>query len=464
MPNVVLFSVDTLRADHLGLSGHEGGISPGIDAFGREAVVFTDAWSQAPTTAPSHMSIFTGLLPSVHGVANIDSGSLRPLDRAIATFPELLFEHGYLTAGFHGGGNVDAALGFGRGFYLYSQDLVSYNWMLAHEEPRDLDAIRRWIELTRDRGRPFFLFLHHYVCHAPYLSAPQAFRDRFLSEKVVPGLPSGIGDAARDEALRELERVPPGRSKLDLIARMFAGRERAFWGGVDLGRADHRAHVMGLYDAGVAYADELFSKVLRLLKDEGVSDDTVVALVSDHGEEFFEHGGKEHGRLFAEHLRVPLIIRFPKRAGIGARVVRQTVGEFDVMPTILDYLGIPVPGPTQARSLLPLARGEGGSVPPVVSYGGPESGAVRIEQDGFSYAEERYEGADVALFDTAKDAAEKVNLAAVRGDVVARMREAAARQREKDASVLGRLRGDGGGAPSVDGRLVERLKALGYLE
>jgi arylsulfatase len=167
-PNIIIMSVDTLRADRLGTYGHDRDTSPAVDALAAESVVFERAISQAPSTAPAHMSIFTGLTPSVHGVVNVDrqGPALAP---GIRTLPEVFRDAGYVVAGLHGGGNMDGSLGFDRGFHLWADDLTSFHWTEAWQRPADLDAIRSLLALARSRGRPLFLFLHHYVCHVPYV-------------------------------------------------------------------------------------------------------------------------------------------------------------------------------------------------------------------------------------------------------------------------------------------------------
>jgi hypothetical protein len=213
------------------------------------------------------MSIFTGLLPAVHRTSNINEGAPQGLDPSITTFTELLREAGYYTAGFHGGGNVDASLGFDRGFDFYSQDYVSYNWMGAYHDPADLGAIRSWLRVARDRGKPLFLFLHHYVCHSPYVSAPDAIRDRFIEGRAVDGLARGAGDEEKRRMIALLDRRSGGKAKRILLSGMFRETHSRFWNGVDLARPDHRGHIEALYDAQVAYSDWLFGRVRRILSE-----------------------------------------------------------------------------------------------------------------------------------------------------------------------------------------------------
>jgi arylsulfatase A-like enzyme len=463
LPNIVLISIDTLRADHLGAWGYARGTSPELDAFAREAVRFSRAIGQAPTTTPAHMSIFTGLLPSVHRTSNINEGAPQALDPSITTFTELLREAGYYTAGFHGGGNVDGSLGFDRGFDFYSPDYISYNWMGAYHDPADLDAIRPWLRVARNRGKPLFLFLHHFVCHSPYVSAPDAIRDRFLAGRAVEGLPLGAGDEEKMRMVALLDRRTRGRSKLLAQWRMFRDTHDRFWEGVDLARKDHREHIEALYDAQVAYSDWLFGRVRRLLTEEGAWDNSLIVVLSDHGEEFGEHGGREHRQLFAETVHVPLLIRFPDGVGKRGGTVDRTVRTMDVMPTVFDALKLPVNAANQGVSFLPLVSGKGAYAPPMVTYDDRDFQRVRLVRDGLVYTNQHTEIGDEWLFDEAKDPAERHNLAGERPADLQRMQQLAEEQRRSDAEFLSSLRG-ARREPRIDPTVLEQLKQLGYID
>jgi arylsulfatase A-like enzyme len=461
LPNLVLISIDTLRADRLGSYGYERGTTPNLDAFAREAVRFSRAIAPAPTTTPAHMSIFTGLLPAVHRMSNINEGVPQSLDPSITTFTELLREAGYYTAGFHGGGNVDGSLGFERGFDFYSQDYVSYNWMGAYHDPADLDAIRPWLRIARGRGKPLFLFLHHFVCHAPYVSAPDSIRDRFLDGRAVEGLPRGSGDAEKQRMIAMLDRRVGGKAKLILQWGMFRETSSRFWSGVDLTRPDHRGHVEALYDAQVSYSDWLFGRVGKIIEEEGAYGNSLIVVLSDHGEEFGEHGGKEHRQLFVETLHVPLLIRFPDGTGPRGTTVDRTVRTMDVMPTIFDALKLPVDIPVQGVSFLPLVRGVGAYDPPLVTYADRDFEIVRLIRDGLVYTNQHTDVADEWLFDEAQDPAEGHNLATERPADLARMRSLAEARRRADLDFLSALQG-APRAPRLDPTLLEQLRQLGY--
>ncbi|HUT76277.1 MAG TPA: sulfatase, partial [Polyangia bacterium] len=429
LPNVVLISIDTLRADRLGAWGYSRGTTPELDAFAREAVRFPNAIAQAPTTTPAHMSIFTGLLPAVHRMSNIHEDGPQSLDPSVTTFTELLRQAGYYTAGFHGGGNVDGSLGFERGFDFYSQDYISYNWMGAYHDPADLDAIRAWLRIARDRGKPLFLFLHHYVCHSPYVSAPDAFRDRFLDGRAVEGLSRGTGDDQKRRMIEMLDRRTGGQAKRLLHFRLFSETHDRFWKGVDLSRPDHRGHIEALYDAQVAYSDWLFGRVRKLLAEEGAYDDSLIVVLSDHGEEFGEHGGREHRQLFVETLHVPLLIRFPDGTGPRGSTVDRMVRTMDVMPTVFDTLKMPMEIPHQGVSFLPLVRGQGSYAPPLVSYADRDFNRLRLVRDGLIFTNQHTGSIEEWLFNAEKDPAEQKNLAGERPTDLAQMRNLGKTQR-----------------------------------
>jgi arylsulfatase A-like enzyme len=464
-PNVVLFSIDTLRADHLGAYGYEREVSPRIDEFAAKSVRFAHAISQAPSTAPAHMSIFTATTPAVHKVRNTGGRrALRAVDPAVATLIETFSEQGYLNAGFHGGGNVSQRFGFDRGFDLYSQDLISYNWLNVFRDPGDLNSLRHWIRLARDRNRPFFMFLHHYVCHAPYVSAPRAHLRPLLEGRRAEGLPDGIPDERRWAVVDELGRIRSPRDKILLMQKLFGHKLKSFWEGVDLSRRDHREHIVAMYDAGVRYSDYLFGEVLDLLEEEGVSGETLVILLSDHGEEFGEHGGREHGRLFVEHLRVPLLIRFPQGSGIEPRVVERPVRTMDVLPTLLDYLDARIEHPVQGVSFLGTVAGGAGYDPPLVSFGDP-LGEVRLLTGSHVYTNEAFGGVSSWLFSRKGDPRESENLAAENEDLVERM-ESRAREllEEERAFEIELRRWSKKKREHLDPRLQQQLEMLGYLE
>lgn len=447
-PNIVLVSIDTLRADRLGCYGGPAGISPNIDAFSRDSVRFMHVISQAPSTASAHMSLFTGLLPPIHRVTNkmTDIETWRKMGMGLApsipTLAQYLQENGYRTAGFHGGGNVSALLGFDRGFDVYQKT----PWETLCHDPAPLNRVGRWLKGKNAGRKPFFLFVHHYICHQPYLQSPPGFRRRFLSAPV-PGLQE------------ELERIAPQGLK---TTSGFGAVRNKWWSLIDADNAAHRRHVRDLYDAGVAYADDVLGKILDNLKRRGLYDRSLVIVTSDHGEQFWEHGGTGHrGWLFIETLHVPLLVKFPG-GKYGGRKIATPVGLFDLMPTVLDQLKVSPRMEMQARSLLPLVRKESFTVRPLVSF---HEGlkTQRLELDDFAYSDQPSGAHPEWLFDRSRDPGERHNLAGSRSQTLLRMRALAARVMQAQRLLRSRIKTGAHGPRQVPADLKKQLEALGYL-
>lgn len=468
LPDIVLISIDTLRADHLGCYGYRRPTSPAIDAFSRECVVFKNALAPAHYTAPAHMSIFTGLSPFIHRVDNIDPASkeISTLPPEIPSLVEVLSGLGYATIGMHGGANLDPEFGFGRGFHSYTDDF--YEWEKKQRaDPRHLKTvlktIRRRIISSRREGKPLFLFLHHYLCHDPYLEGPRDLRGRFV-ERVPEGVPT---------LAEEISRVSDP-----------ADGDFYFWNRLTLSDPEELEYALALYDGGILYSDFLFRKFLDCLRDEGIYDDAIVILLSDHGEEFYEHAGYTHENLFIENLHVPLLIKFPRGRGRG-KVVDAPVRTMDTLPSVFDYIGLPVGHRIQGVSFLPLLSGEGSYRPPLVSFAFARSphhqDSVRLLDGDYVYSNFRWRGIPDWLFDARKDPREAENLAEGMPQLVKEFREKA-RRLEREHEAFRRLfvarpaakraapaKASAGapyspGKPRIDPELWEQMKALGYVK
>ena len=313
--NVLLYVIDTLRADHLGCYGYGRPTSPQLDALARDSALFTDAFAQASWTRSATASILTGRYPQAHGATTLRSG-LRP---GIATLAELLQEHGYRTGAFVTSVNVAPQWGFQRGFETYRYLAEDENSPTVHVGSDVLNAhALEW--LTTDQRRPFFLYLHATDPHSPYRPPPP------WAERLADGVA-----------------LPPER----LDAALLNFRQH------DIGPTPDEVRALtAAYDGEVAFTDENLGHLLAELRRLGLYDRTLILVIADHGEEFADHGGLEHGRtLYEEMLHVPLIVRAPG-APAGTRVAAR-VQQIDVVPTILDYLSIPGPADLPGRSLLP---------------------------------------------------------------------------------------------------------------
>ena len=309
VPNVLLVSIDTLRADHLGCYGYQRPTSPTLDRLASEGVAFTDVSAPSPWTRPSHASLLTGLYPSRHGVKTPAHG----LDAAVATLAAAFAAAGYDTKAIVNSEHLGERFGLLRGFASY--DYVSEwsrwpPWRRHIVDSADAITDRALRDLAAAGGeRPLFLFLHYYDPHSDY--APSADYARLFVRPYAGPLDGGT------EQLLEIQRT-----------------ERPL-------RPEDRDHLVDLYDAEIRQLDAQLARLFAFLDERGLARSTVVAVTSDHGEEFLDHGSVLHGHtLYQELLAVPLILRGP---GIAAgRRVSSVASLVDVMPTLLSLAGVPL--------------------------------------------------------------------------------------------------------------------------
>lgn len=314
-PDVILISVDALRADRLGIYGGPAGLTPALDRFAADAVVFDRAYAQEPWTLTSHMSMLTGLYPDVHGV---DLG--RPLAPSIWTVVERLRDAGYRTAASVMGCYwLSPEFGYEAGFDRYEEDD-------RPAAPR-VDAAARW--LLADE-RPGFLFLHLYDPHSDFGVLPYEASERSIA-RFAPGATAGF-DAW----------TPPGGAS-EALHRVNTG---------ELAMPDSlRAATAALYDAGVHDTDRALGTFFDALRAAGRYDDAWIVVLADHGEALGERGLFMHGDLMEATLRIPLLVKQPGNAGAGTRIDR-LVETVDVAPTVLATVGLPPEDPSQGRSLI----------------------------------------------------------------------------------------------------------------
>ncbi len=335
--NVVLISMDALRWDRTGISGNEKGLTPSLDAFADEAVVFHAAVTAAPWTLPSHMSVWTARWPSVHGVTNklrlLSQDQLVPtqLSPGIQTFPDLLILNGWTAGAFTGGAGVQASYGFGRNFDAYLDD--RYFAGMDYSIPAALE----WLEQNRDKR--FFLFLHGYDSHGQYPLAESSL------EEIAADYHGNLDGSVKEQArLREL----------GLKAIGNPGDSPDLTGVLD---EEDTRFLREIYDRKVRDADQRVGSFLAKFRAMGLLDHSLVAIMSDHGDELMEHGSIDHGAtLYEEQLHVVMMIRFP---GYARRQDIQTpVRLLDLFPTVFDALGLEQPPGVDGKSLLPLLRGQ----------------------------------------------------------------------------------------------------------
>jgi arylsulfatase A-like enzyme len=329
-PNVLLVVVDTLRADAVGVYGSEWGSTPFLDDFAREGIVFEEAQAPTPMTAPSHASLFTSTHPASHGIWNeVHLGPTKTvypeLPPSALTLAEVLHAEGYETAAFADGGWVVEERGFAQGFERFES--------VSRGVVDRVRSAMEWLD-HRDDERPFFLFLHTYEVHAPYLPPVRHQRSH-------AGSYSG--------PLLEVVRRARAFAESGAVKSQYADIHERFFQPLfpQLGAADAR-FLRALYQAELALVDEQLAQLVAAMRRSGLLDDTLVVITSDHGEEFGEHGFYGHGQVFAEHLRIPLLIRGP---GVSTGVRRDPVTLVDIMPTLLSHLGLETPAAAVGRVL-----------------------------------------------------------------------------------------------------------------
>lgn len=321
--NVIIIGVDTLRPDHLGCYGYGRDTSPVVDRLAAEGVLFENVISQSPWTSPSFASVFTSLYPTQTGLVSVGT-SMR---ETFPTLGTLLRAEGYATGAIINATVLKPEFGINRGFdYYYT---TPRKGRIADGTTRDALA---WIDSVP--GAPFFLFAHYYDPHEPY--APPEPYDAFFEEDY-------SGSIGNTFVLHDYFPDVKGMNFESL--RTLTGED---WD-----------HIRTLYDGEIRFTDEAIGDLMDGLKERGLDGNTLVVFLSDHGEEFFEHEGFGHGHtLYGEVIRVPLIIRYPGSL-TGGRRVKDQVRLIDVMPTVLDILGVANEEHMEGVSLLPLIEGDG---------------------------------------------------------------------------------------------------------
>lgn len=301
--NIVILTIDTIRADHLGMYGYFRDTSPAIDSLAGESVVYDRCIAPMATTLPTHLSLMTGTYPVEHGVmANVgDGGSRFVPSPGLRTFAEFASEAGYATAAFVSATPLKSHSGIAAGFDLFDEPEGA-----ERKANATTDAAIAWLT-TRPPG-PYFLWLHYFDPHAPYVAPPSDH----------PFTP--------DE---------------DLLAYM---EERHFED--QMVQYDFRIFptpdVIGLYDDEIRFADREIGRLLESLRQTGDWEKTILVLMGDHGEGLGQHGEWHHGLVWGEQLHVPLLFRVP---GEPPARVAQPLSVVDVIPTLFAYLqGIPSEG------------------------------------------------------------------------------------------------------------------------
>lgn len=432
--SLVLVSLDTLRADHLGSYGYARDTTPFLDALAAEGVLFEHYVAAASSTRPSHMTMFTSLQPSVHGAT--ENTGVRTLPVSATTLAELLRGAGFATAAVTEDGAIDRTRGFGRGFgfYVENRDATSADLRTGHVEKTFATGLD-WLGSHRDRR--FFLFLHTYQVHNPF--TPPAAYDRFFT-----GDPGPL--------------APPPELRSDWDPR--------------------------LYDREIRYTDDQVRALVDSLKDLGVLENAYLVVTSDHGEAFLEHGFVAHGaNVHREVVDVPLVVVGPDVP--AGRRLANPVPMVDLMPTLLGLLGVAPTGAEMGRSQAALVRGAPEPPPeprPIYSEAWAERAyrahgfdlvpqptlALRLGDRKLVRARTGKGGEDAfryELYDLARDPLETEDLfardPAAADDLMMLLR----RYDMATKALHDRLGAQDAAAPdTVDPDLQEKLRALGYLD
>ncbi len=428
-PNIVLISIDTLRADRLGTYGYFRGTSPAIDELAKESIVFERCFAPMATTFPSHLSLFTGTYPNETGaIANVGAGGapFQPTEH-LRTLAQLLQTDAYHTAGFVSATPLKRFSGLASGFDVFGQPRSQ------SRRAEDTNAeVFEWIEARNDR--PFFLWVHYFDPHRPY-DSPPPFADMYDSG---PQLKAYLTEHA----------FPPEKpgepSVLD---------------------ANNR------YDGEIRYVDEHIGRLLAALRaslGDGL-ENTIVVLHSDHGEGLGQHGEMAHGGIWKEQLQVALLMRVP---GHGPTRVDRLMSVADIVPTLMGLAELPGEDAFrhQASGFDVLESGSGADFVFSQESGapwklGPDETDPRYVLTGNEWKYFFQPAGTASLFRLSNDPHELVDVSAEHPDTVERLHSILMQRLEEQERRLA-LYEAATGAPddSIDPAILEQLRSLGYLQ
>ncbi len=453
--NILLITMDTLRADHLSMYGYARETSPVLDALAAEGVRFDKAAVQWPKTGPSFASMFTATFPKNNGIVRKIG---IPLPQKFLMLAETLKKQGYQTHAVVANGAVASDFHFDQGFDTYVE-----SWQ---QPPRDDGAdpngagvvnelVRSILDKFED-DKPYFLWVHYLDPHFPY-TPPGEWSDKFQN----------------DEHFDDSVRIPldPTKSKYDMVR---LGRDQILDDRDDLG------FYVARYDAEIAYNDAMLGELLDTLRGRGMLEQTLTVFTSDHGESLGEHYYYfDHGRFgFQTCVNVPLFFHYP--GVLEPRVDTEPVMLINLTPTVLEFAGVELPDGEwmQGRSLLPRLQGE-----PIArddpNYAFSEAGYGRrdfwqriVREGDYKFIYAREGGANrwitgelgnaFALFDLSTDPGETKNLVDELPDVAERLFRISNAWYREEFDVLVDISGEGE-EREMDEKTREQLKALGYL-
>ena len=377
--NVILITISSLRADHVSALGYHRDTTDNLDSFARQNVLFRNAFATSGWMMPAHGSIFTSLYPGSHGATHIDN-SLADEHRTLA---EILSDKTYYCVGVCCNPRLDDEHGFAQGFDIYDDYSVSVmleamDFGMAQDvdinrrRTNDLinDAAIRWLQ--NNTHHPFFMFVHYYDNHWDYV--PPAPYDKLYD-------PNYKGPIDGTLIPREpLYSNPPSARDIE--------------------------HIVALYDGEVKQTDNDLGELLDFLVKKGLMDNSIIIVAGDHGEQFYEHGHTSHQGLFEELIHIPLVVSIPGTKTKG-KTIDALVSQVDIMPTILDYLQVPLPAECRGKSLRPVIEGDAEQVNDFI-FAEYTAGAVRDIYTARSTRYKYYESVgEEFAYDLLKDPAEQ---------------------------------------------------------
>jgi arylsulfatase A-like enzyme len=425
--NLVLVSVDALRADRLSAYGYPRQTTPFLRSLLPEVIRFDRFYYSGGGTLPSHLALLTSLSPVTHGIGP-EAPARLPESRT--TLAEHLRGLGYRTAAWVGGGWLSARFGFDQGFERFTEDRSGFQSIVP--------AALSWLD--EQPGKPFFLFLHGFDVHSSPAGLPYdcpGESERFFA----PSDPAGFTPCLEGRCASELLAFFNTRARAEgkTVSELIPGEWIGFFS--------------DLYNGCIRHVDQTLKSFVQGLQARRLWNRTVFVLLSDHGEEFGEHGFLLHDQGGYEELaRIPWILRLPHGA-LGGRRVLTLAAMVDVVPTVLDLLRLPPLPETQGRSQLR-----------AIQKGHPARTDVHMYSvlvtDRFKYfSDER------RLFDLLEDPNETRNLYGAKPEVVAELEQLVRRRIAQDLAYRNRLDQKGGPRPvELDEETTARLRALGYLK
>jgi choline-sulfatase len=434
-PNIILISIDALRADHLGCYGYSRNTSPNIDSFTKRNILFKNCYVHEPWTLPSHISMLTSLYTITHGVDK--EHALNPV---IVTLAEVLEKEGYMTLGFVSAGTwTNAKYGFDQGFKIY------HGGKRGESGEAKNTLIREYLEKYKEEK--LFLFVHYFDVHSdfnqlPY-DAPSPFNNLFSNgySGNFQGGDNGVF------ASKYLKQVNKNQIKL---------------------KEDDLNYIASLYDNGIAYMDKCIGDLFEMLKSMDLFENSLIIVTSDHGEEFQEHGYMLHSNPFyyEEMMHVPLIVKLPKADSKEGKIINNLVESIDIMPTIIDLLEVEKPK-IQGESLAGLINGGGKGKEYIFGFG--STGSLFIRSDRWKMVNDNgLQEGRFKLFDLHNDPTEHTNLIGKGLEVENKLKRKLSERIEMSMKLRKDLLSQDGERDDKDVSLTqeekEKLRALGYLE